>query len=125
MGQYSEARKQDRLAKGLCVKCGKSPHEPGVQRCLECQRRDDEKAYQRRYGITRDRVLRMCAEQNDECAICGSEFVGGNYVVDHCHTSGKVRGLLCQTCNIKLGHYESLDLKKIEGYLKRGGPSAE
>ena len=44
-------------------------------------------------------------KQNYCCAICKthSDLLPRNLAVDHCHTTGKVRGLLCTNCNIGLG----------------------
>ncbi len=36
-----------------------------------------------------------------KCAICG---FGGSLKVDHEHTSGKIRGVLCHNCNVAIGH---------------------
>jgi len=43
--------------------------------------------------------------QNYKCAICLTENPGGKgkFYIDHCHTTGKNRGLLCSCCNILLG----------------------
>lgn len=43
----------------------------------------------------------MVAAQNRQCAICGD--VPEKLFVDHCHSSGKVRELLCHGCNAALG----------------------
>jgi hypothetical protein len=53
------------------------------------------------YGITLDDFERMREAQGGRCAICGTS--PDRLVVDHCHESGKVRGLLCAHCNISLG----------------------
>jgi hypothetical protein len=47
----------------------------------------------------------MLAAQNERCGCCGTHTPGhkGKFVVDHCHLSGKVRGLLCNNCNQALG----------------------
>ena len=43
-------------------------------------------------------------DQNNECAICGTPFEDEYKAqIDHCHTSGRVRGLLCIECNWMLG----------------------
>lgn len=50
----------------------------------------------------------MMAYQNNNCAICGSDstYFGIAMAVDHCHTTGKIRGLLCTNCNIGLGNFK-------------------
>jgi hypothetical protein len=64
--------------------------------------------YNRKFGITVEDYDRMAAEQNGGCAICGTTEPGGRGVfhVDHCHDSGKVRGLLCTGCNTGLGQFK-------------------
>ncbi len=61
-----------------------------------------------KYGITAERYFEMLATQDGKCAICRSSEPGGRFKnnrfhVDHCHTSGTVRGLLCNACNHLLG----------------------
>lgn len=58
-----------------------------------------------RFGITPGEYSRMLIKQKGVCAICG-ESEGKKLAVDHSHTSGKIRGLLCGKCNTKLGWYE-------------------
>ena len=55
-----------------------------------------------RYGITLDDYYRMYDEVDGRCEICGEEQV--SLCVDHNHTTGKVRGLLCSSCNLMLGN---------------------
>lgn len=47
----------------------------------------------------------MTIEHGKACAICNAAKPGGNkgWHVDHCHTTGVVRGILCQRCNLMLG----------------------
>lgn len=54
------------------------------------------------YGISLDDLERMKSDQGGRCKICNSK--PEMLVVDHCHTSGKVRGLLCNNCNFLLGN---------------------
>ena len=60
------------------------------------------------FGITADDYYRMLEEQGGVCAICGSDEPRGRskvkFSIDHCHTTGKVRGLLCGPCNTGIGH---------------------
>lgn len=56
------------------------------------------------YGISPERYDQMLAEQNGVCALClGVGNSGRRLSVDHCHKTGKIRGLLCNLCNMFLG----------------------
>ena len=102
--------------------------------CKECDKKrvkenHDPVAYrnaelQRRYGITQQDYEVMIVEQNNQCAICNATEPGGRhnsgyFVVDHCHTTGKVRKLLCHNCNTALGLVgDNVDtLHKMINYL--------
>jgi hypothetical protein len=52
-----------------------------------------------------------------ECIICGSDE---KLVVDHCHKTGEVRGMLCNHCNRGLGHFrdDPMLLEFAQVYLK-------
>ena len=63
--------------------------------------------------------------QNGKCKICSREMertpgTGSSVVVDHCHTSGIVRGLLCNECNRGLGYFKDnpKTLKQAATYLE-------
>jgi len=57
-----------------------------------------------RYGITLDEFNAMFEKQGKRCAVCRSDKSDSkNFVVDHCHTTGKIRGVLCSYCNRALG----------------------
>lgn len=57
--------------------------------------------YRQKYGITLDDYNKMLENQGGRCAICGS--ISGALFVDHCHKTGRVRGLLCCSCNTGIG----------------------
>lgn len=60
----------------------------------------------REYGITPERYDEMYREHGGVCAICKKSCSTGKRLsVDHCHGSGKVRGLLCGNCNQGLGKF--------------------
>lgn len=64
------------------------------------------KVLERKYGVDAARYDAMLAAQGGRCAICRSDTPGGRFTcfhVDHCHKTGKVRGLLCNACNHVLG----------------------
>lgn len=56
-----------------------------------------------KYGITLEEFEMMKSRQNDVCAICQKSRP---LTVDHCHTTGKVRMLLCNSCNRGLGCFD-------------------
>ena len=80
----------------------------------------------RNYGITYEQYLQLLESQDHKCAICDTEESdrkGGDLVVDHCHASGRVRGMLCQKCNLMLGNANDLisTLERAVIYLRDKG----
>jgi len=77
--------------------------------CLECRREKARLQHLRdRYGISAAEFDRLNIEQGNACKMCGvaaSDTKRGILVVDHCHATGMVRGLLCFRCNTALGQF--------------------
>lgn len=75
-----------------------------------------------KYGITLNQYRKMLLLQNNVCAICEKEeqIDGRSLAVDHCHNTGKVRGLLCFKCNTMVGHIDKNEeiLGKTITYLE-------
>lgn len=75
----------------------------------------------KKFGLTLEDFNRMSEQQNGLCAICRNPPVDYERLsVDHCHTSGKVRALLCARCNSGLGYFYE-DTERLEAainYLK-------
>jgi len=81
------------------------------------------------FGITEKEYLALVEKHNGLCAICGNPetFVNPQtndiqvLGIDHCHTTGKVRGLLCSACNLGLGcAQDSISiLESMIQYLKQ------
>ena len=74
------------------------------------------------YGISQEDYNRMFLHQNGACKICLNELPTNKKFlnIDHCHVSGKVRGLLCHNCNLGLGQFKD-DVNTLVGaviYLK-------
>jgi 5-methylcytosine-specific restriction endonuclease McrA len=86
-------------------------------------RKRREKIGSHAYNVTRKRKISyeeyqaLVEKQAGLCAICGQQTT---LVVDHCHNSDQVRGLLCQTCNFGLGNFSDDVLKMARAieYLK-------
>lgn len=111
-----------------CIACGdsfivKSKQGKAQKYCgKECQR------LYIRYGISEYKYEDMLISSNYKCMICGNEETnidkrtGSVYSlsVDHCHETGKVRGVLCTNCNAGIGYFKDniKYLKKAIKYLK-------
>lgn len=123
--QYFEKLRAKRKALGLCLSCGKNPSP-----CESCRSRNREYMRRKRagipqeekkrqwhskrhyflkykFGITEEQYDKMLADQGGCCAICKSSNSGNKrssrLSIDHCHSTGKIRGLLCSSCNKAIG----------------------
>lgn len=75
----------------------------------------------KKYGLTVDDLERMIMSQGNKCDICAKQFsekVKMN--IDHCHTTGKVRSLLCSRCNTAIGLvFENVEImNSMINYIK-------
>lgn len=100
-----------------CHKCGEHVPEaigkPGLTVCDACRadRRDPDKVRikerrrtLRKYGITDVNFDAMLSSQGGKCRGCGTRDPGGKgWNIDHCHTTGAVRAILCHRCNTAIG----------------------
>ena len=59
--------------------------------------------FKNQYGITPEQYDQMFLAQNGKCRIC-KRVSNKRLNVDHCHNTGKIRGLLCWNCNIGIGY---------------------
>lgn len=62
----------------------------------------------RRYGVTPEDWEQMFETQGGRCKICKKHQseLSRVFHIDHCHSTGKVRGLLCMNCNTGLGNFK-------------------
>lgn len=72
----------------------------------------------RSYGLSESDVLEMIDVRNSQCDICKEVMVKPN--VDHCHSTGRIRGMLCWNCNTGLGKFrDNIDyLNNAIAYLE-------
>lgn len=73
----------------------------------------------RRYGLTPEQKEELFVSQDKQCAICGNPSPT-RWAIDHCHKTGRVRGILCQSCNTGVGLFadNTERLKAAIKYLK-------
>lgn len=115
---YSDFHKRSALKDGCkawCKECDKAYREVNKEKLLQQSREsyhrktDHQKrdgALKKKYGITHQDYLDMLKAQESKCAVCDlpeKENINGRLCVDHNHETGKVRGLLCNSCNRALG----------------------
>lgn len=94
-------------------------------KCIDCyskeaQERGKKNGYRfRRYGITEEDYLIMIEDQGNKCANpgCRVSFETHKAVIDHCHTTGKVRGAICFGCNSMEG-FSYGDPQKLLGMIE-------
>jgi len=83
-----------------------------------------DKSLMKQYGIGLDGYMSMLEDQNGLCKICNNPETALNpktkkprdLAVDHCHTTGNVRGLLCTKCNTALGNFKD-DISLLEAAI--------
>lgn len=126
---YKKSKNRENIPKTKCCKiCNIEQdinqfdlHRTGlpINNCYRCLKL-------KKYGITNKEYIEMSEKQNHCCAICNkpetTENIKGiisSLAVDHCHTTGKVRGLLCGNCNKGIGLFKDdiSNLQKAIEYL--------
>jgi hypothetical protein len=133
------------LASKVCRSCGEDKpiseyRNPGMLNCQDCMKERRRRQYEKkggkdyvysqllaaRYGMTMAEYQERCASQGDRCAICGDEPERGRLHVDHNHTTGAVRDLLCRPCNHALGNAKDdpARLRAMIAYLERHAQTA-
>ena len=92
-------------------KLGKYKKQNVCKKCVNIYdyKADKNRKLKKTYGISLDEYNELLSKQDGKCAICGVDN-NGKYrnksralAVDHCHTTGKIRGLLCSDCNTGIG----------------------
>ena len=114
---------------GNCIKCSSQTlYIKSYSLCVKCHKsasnRYHTQSYRlRQYGVTREWYI---AEVSKGCAICKTPLCHDSLIkrerghIDHCHTTGKVRGILCDLCNKGLGQFKDniTNLENAIVYLK-------
>jgi hypothetical protein len=124
--------KDDPVVKAKAVAKTRAWYKDNRERALLQKRLDNAKpevkarrlnnALQNMYGITAAQRDALFDLQGRKCAICEASD-SRRWEVDHCHSSGAVRGILCSGCNLMLGHGrdDTQIMTSAIRYLKAGG----
>ncbi|MFE7744402.1 endonuclease VII domain-containing protein [Nocardia sp. NPDC057455] len=105
-----------------CRPCASKASKAIRQNNIERYRERERLTYlSKKFNITHDEVRAIFRNSNGLCEICGGPPNGrGGLHVDHCHTTGKIRGLLCNSCNVSIGHFrdDPAILRRAADYLE-------
>jgi Recombination endonuclease VII len=75
------------------------------------------------YGITLEEKEALFVSQGSKCGCCGSSKPDNKngWIVEHCHITDRVRGIVCHPCNITIGHLEANPdrLNAVKKYLEK------
>lgn len=132
---YSDMVKSKAFSCGMdtiCLKCSRDRvklwRKENPEKLLKQVQREYGKPYtinkhlRSKYGITHVEYDLMLDSQKGACKICNVHQINlsKRLSVDHCHSTGKIRGLLCSQCNSMLGYAKDKTdlLEKAIGYLK-------
>jgi len=97
-----EFHKNGKYFSGRCKSCKKHLQETGQWKKTPY----DRYAFiERNYGMNKEQFLEFFASQKNKCKLCSRELQE-KWCVDHCHTTGKIRGVLCYACNSGIGHLQ-------------------
>lgn len=142
-GKPRSAQHSRRISESLRARWAESPYEFAPRACRGCEGEfapnsashwycdkqcQDARSRLRGHGLTNRQYLDMLAAQGGVCDLCKTAGRGPvlryGLVVDHCHDTGKVRGLLCVDCNTALGRFgdDAARLRAAADYIDRTCP---
>lgn len=99
----------------MCAKCGPTTikYKSGTWRCVSGIKEQKGPHYNvGAHGLTGAAAKRL--KEGQTCVICGA---GEDLAVDHCHTTGTIRGILCRPCNLGLGYFRD-DQQRLLGAVQ-------
>ena len=123
---YLDKRTSDSLSK-ICISCKNNKEKESNLKRQRLYRKGKGKDRRKEwlkyfYDLTSEQYFELLKNQNHCCKICGThekDAYKQTLFVDHDHDTGKVRGLLCNSCNTALGHFKDSQeiLKNAMDYL--------
>lgn len=109
---------------GMCLHCGKEKALPKRSCCSRCSIMNIMRGFGKSIDLNTKENIEFCKvlfiKQKGKCAICKIDMT--SLCIDHCHKTNKIRGLLCNPCNLGLGNFKDNPkyLKKAIKYLCTG-----
>jgi len=93
---------------GKCPQCKSCMREHKSRQEITPAERTRRYKLKSKFGITVEQYDQMVVAQGNQCKICRCELAANrkSWDIDHCHNTGKVRGLLCNPCNQGLGMFK-------------------
>lgn len=128
---HRDSKSKDGIAR-TCRTCrliqNKKWQSNNPERAKKCWKKSSKKRYNReekrlkKYNLTKEIYQELKIFSNNQCNICEQNFVPYEYI-DHCHTTGKIRGLLCGKCNTAIGSMRDnpILLRKAAEYVEKSG----
>jgi hypothetical protein len=105
-----------------CKLCRNALAKDRYRKCRKAKARVTDVHRLKAYGMTREDFDRMFAQQGGDCEICQLKLQPGRGThIDHCHTTGRVRALLCAPCNSRVGLVENttVEVGRYIAYVKK------
>lgn len=122
---YRSSRAKDRGFQSNCKNCQHDTrnswnHAPKNRAVVKDHRKTSD-IKKRFYGLTRDEYDVFIFDAGGVCEVCGR--VDARLGLDHCHTTGKIRGVLCGRCNAAMGLAgdDARRLRDLANYLDERG----
>lgn len=127
---FYKASSKKRGYQFCCISCSKNYKKQHQESMTIEEWKETQRQYwlKSQYGLSLNDYNNLLKQQKHQCAICETDEVDafkGLLFVDHCHTSGKVRGLLCHHCNTALGKFKDSEriLSKAIEYVRKNNGS--
>lgn len=103
-------------------RCGNEKYKNSSTYCKKCLNNFSRKYHNTYYRYAKYGVTKVWFDKEVEkgCAICKIDLKDKKVHIDHCHSSGKIRGVLCELCNKGLGQFKDniTSLENAINYLK-------
>ena len=111
--------KYDEEGRRLCAHCKSSPSRHNNSLCQPCSTIDHSARYASNYRYSKYGVTKEWFDSRfkGRCEVCEDTLDRSEAHIDHCHDSGKVRGILCGLCNKGLGQFKD-NIERLKAAIR-------